>query len=223
MDDAIISGLAFAFLIACAYGLQLVFRKREMPFTTAMLWVIGGLVVVGIGVGLLTSNKRDSATEISSTSNAASTASPAASVPNTYLGISLGDSEQQVRYVLGESTRVDEKGDLKLLVYGDDDNERGSSFGILTSTNRGGVIQLACQGGDSCPPLLGLEIGDSEERVKSTLGSEIREKLDPNDAPISTSAVMKAISFGENPIATFYLSQRKIVLMVLSENSEQPR
>lgn len=218
MDDAIISGLAFAFLIACAYGLQLVFRKREMTFTTAMLWVIGGLVVVGIGVGLLTSNKRDSATEISSTANAASTAPPAASVPNTYLGISLGDSEQQVRYVLGEPTRVDEKGDMKLLVYGDEDDERVSSLGILTSTSRGGVIQLACQQGESCPPLLSLGIGDSEERVKSTLGSTIKERLvEDNDIPLSTSLVMKKITYGEDPRATFYLSQRKIVLMVLND------
>jgi len=37
--------------------------------------MIGGLVIIGIGVGLLTSNKGENKTEISSTSTAASTAS----------------------------------------------------------------------------------------------------------------------------------------------------
>jgi len=42
----------------------------------ALAWLVGGLVVIGISVGLLTTNKRDNETEISSTSNAASTESP---------------------------------------------------------------------------------------------------------------------------------------------------
>jgi len=201
MNDAIISGLAFAFLIACAYGLQLVFRKREMTFTTSMLWVIGGLVVIGIGVGLLTSNKRDNTTEISSTSTVAPTTSPESSVPNTYLGISLGDSEQQVRYVLGEPAQRINTVQVQILSF-----DRDQIPSKMIWLRDGKTILISCS--TECPVLLGVNIGDDEQLLKSKLAMPYLESY-VNTEP----TIVKQIIVGDTPRAVFNLEQLRVIDM----------
>jgi|GEM_PF-3921735 len=185
----------------------------------ALAWLVGGVVGVGV-VWFVLSKQIPDFSEGADNASASSAEVPpdqpvrVTEVPNTYLGISLGDSEQQVRYVLGEPTRVGEKGDLKLLVYGNDDDSSVASYGILIARKRSGVIQIACQG-EGCPRLLGVSIGDTEERVKIMVGEKATEKLVEGNGVTSASGVMKQITLREKFAAIFSLTKQKVILITL--------
>ena len=192
----------------------------------AFSWLIGGVVALGVGLIYFTNvQKNNPSANKSEPSQASEPFDPdvylwekGGVVPNNYLGITLGDSEQQVRYVLGEPTSRRDQGDTILLEY------RGEDIGVWVTS--GGVTQIACRGpnADSCPPLLGVSINDSEDAVKSTLGPTIAEELlemGSDKAPFDNATVMKRITVGIDKNIYIYLEQQKVQLLMLTKTSKK--
>ena len=127
--------------------------------------------------------------------------------------MSLGDSEQQVRYVLGEPNRetIQDNGSL-LFAYSDKD------ILVLLAPNSKTVKQIGCQLVDTCPPFLGIKIGDDEEKVKTVLGDQATERYQEGRG--SDSSVMKVITLSNTNEVSFYLERTKVIAILLSRPRE---
>lgn len=119
-------------------------------------------------------------------------------VPNTYLGISLGDSEQQVRYVLGEPAQRIDTAQVQILSF-----DRDQIPSKMIWLRDGKTILVSCL--TECPVLLGVNIGDDEQLLKSKLAMPYLESY-VNTEP----TIVKQIIVGENPRAVFNLEQLRV-------------
>jgi hypothetical protein len=131
-------------------------------------------------------------------------------VPNTYLGISLGDSEQQVRYVLGEPLNSTNVGEYVSLFYSTD----LQSYKLIVVNKSDGVTLITCYG--DCPSLLGVSIGDSEETLRKKLGAPNSEELiEITNAVTKSKAIHKAIRYGTVSVTAFILREKKVIGMTI--------
>lgn len=131
-------------------------------------------------------------------------------VPQTYLGVSLGDSEQQVRYVLGEpQKKTTQENGVLLFAYGDEHS------GVWLSPITKRVQQVGCQIVDTCPPFLGLKIGDDESKVKTILGGQAIERFQEGGA--NDPSIIKIITLSKGNEISFYLERKKVIAIMLRE------
>jgi len=129
-------------------------------------------------------------------------------VPQAYFGVSLGDSEQQVRYVLGEpQKRTTQENGVVLFAYDD------GRFGVWLSPITKGVQQVGCQIVETCPPFLGLKIGDDETKVKMVLGARATERFQEGSG--NDSSLMKVITLSNANEVRFFLERKKVIAIML--------
>jgi hypothetical protein len=184
-------------------------------------WVCGAIVTLPLLAGFLPNEirgifsryERDPVTDSAVPSVAlVGKDAEAAELPNNYLGITLGDSEQQVRYVLGEpSKKQQDEGELLFTYKG--------NYGIWFSSN-GAVRSIACQSIDVCPEFAGIKIGDEEAKVKAILGKNTSEKFqEVTDA--SGNYLMKVITLSREKRVRIFLKEQKVIAISLSEPTER--
>ena len=184
-------------------------------------WVCGAIVALPLLAGFLPNEirgifpryERDSVTKSAVPSVAlGGKDAEAAELPNTYLGVTLGDSEQQVRYALGEpSKKKQNDGELIFIYKGD--------YGIWFSPNRA-VRSIACQSIDVCPEFAGIKIGDEEAKVKAILGKNASETFqEVTDA--SGNYLMKVITLSREKRVRIFLKKQKVIAISLSEPTER--
>ena len=193
----------------------------------ALAWLIGGVFAICVIWFVLAKQRPDFSKEAdnASASPALSTATSVeelakslggsvieSTVPNTYLGISLGDSEQQVRYVLGEpQDKSTEKNRLMFLYIDKNIGDIGVWFVLATKK----VQRIVCAEREMCPPFLGIKIGDEESKVKTILGGSATEKF--QETSENDTQLTKVITLSNTYEVSFYLKRKKVVAIALSE------
>ena len=182
-----------------------------------LAWLIGGTVVLVLTlffVGKQIPNFAESAAQGDQSHEYADNIESERKdeIPNSYLGVSLGDSEQQVRYVLGEPSKKEKQNDGELLfIYKGD-------YGIWFSPN-GAVRNIACQRIDICPEFAGIKIGDEEAKVKAILGKNTSEKFqEVTDG--SGNYLMKVITLSREKRVRIFLKEQTVIAISLSEPTE---
>jgi len=178
----------------------------------ALAWLIGGVVGVGVVWFVLSKQIPDFSQGADNASASPAEVSPdqpvqVTEVPNTYLGISLGDSEQQVRYVLGEPAKRKPRDGTLLFTYNDE------NIGVWLSSNTKRVQQVGCQTVETCPPFLGLKIGDDETKVKMVLGARATERFQEGSG--NDSSLMKVITLSNANEVRFFLERKKVIGIML--------
>jgi hypothetical protein len=178
-------------------------------------WVCGAIVTLPLLAGFLpneirgifSSYERDSVTKSAVPSVAlGGKDAKAAELPNNYLGVTLGDSEQQVRYVLGEPTERKEVGEGALRF------RYGSTWIFLGGRSKT-VVLIECGDSEGCPSLFGINIGDEESKVKAALGSEAMISLEEQDR--NGKIVVKKFTRRNGNTITVYLTQQRVVGLAL--------
>ena len=133
---------------------------------------------------------------------------------DTYLGVRLGITEQEVTYLLGTPTKKEiDKDDPKALYlwWSDGDDSRKGSR--LTNAR---VEWIICRGKYSwdCPSLGGIKIGDDEAEVIKKLGKTLYEPSFNDEDPPE-----KRLRFGTSKRELrIFFRQGKVSAMVLDEN-----
>jgi len=178
----------------------------------ALAWLVGGVVGVGVVWFVLSKQIPDFSEGADNASASPAEVPPdqpaqVADVPNSYLGVTLGDSEQQVRYALGEPAKRTPSDGTLLFTYGDEHS------GVWLSSTTKRVQQVGCQFVETCPPFLGLKIGDDETKVKMVLGARATERFQEGSG--NDSSLMKVITLSNANEVSFYLERKKVIAIML--------
>jgi len=183
----------------------------------ALAWLIGGVFAIWVLWFVLSKRIPDFSEGADNASASPAEVPPnqpvrVTEVPNTYLGISLGDSEQQVRYALGEPAKRKPRDGTLLFTYNDE------NIGVWLSSSTKRVQQVACQVVETCPPLLGIKIGDDEWKVKTILGDQASERFQEGSG--NDSSLMKVITLSKANEIILYLERKKVIGIMLRVPTE---
>ena len=135
-------------------------------------------------------------------------------MPNSYLGVTLGDSEQQVRNVLGEPREINSFVVGVSFLYEYDNGAVQVDF----SPNTKGVRKISCAA-NICPPILEIRVGDDESKVRFILGNNAKEQL-LNGGPWNASVVSTRTHLSVSNKIYVFLEQMKVTSITLQDPNE---